>query len=229
MPKSKNKTKSSNKKIVQRKTNVESKMVEPTKSALEKHIDDVSKQVEIPLEKHETTPGVGNCWYEACASLMKLNNMRNITAKQLRKEVVDNIENCENFANVFEITFESNYIKLAAFKKKHHREGEFTDEDGVIALATGFYLGVTLRIFSSSNTKRQPYTEHNANQPIIFNIFLDDRTTNSEHFQSLRQPEVKLPGKDQIKDSEPKDSKTNRSSGEVWVDYIDRFHNEESK
>ena len=130
---------------------------------------------------------------------------------------------------MFEITFESNYIKLAAFKKKHYREGEFTDEDGVIALATGFYLGVTLRIFSSSNTKRHPYTEHNANQPVIFNIFLDDRTTNSEHFQSLKQPEAKVSEKDQVKGSEPKDSKTNRSSGEVWVDYIDRFHNEKSK
>ena len=81
------------------------KMVESTKSALEKHIEDVSKQIEIPLEKHKTTPGVGNCWYEACASLMKLNNMRNISAKQLRKEVVDNIENCENFKNVFEMIF----------------------------------------------------------------------------------------------------------------------------
>ena len=87
---------------------------------------------------------------------MKLNNMGNISAKQLRKEVVDNIENCKNFANVFEMIFESNYAKLAEFKEKHHREGEFTDEDGVIALATGYYLGVTLRIFSGSNTKLQP-------------------------------------------------------------------------
>jgi hypothetical protein len=168
------------------------KMVESTKSALEKHIEDVSKQIEIPLEKHETTPGVGNCWYEACASLMKLNNMRNISAKQLRKEVVDNIENCENFENVFEMIFESNYAKFSEFKEKHHREGEFTDENGVLALATGFYLGVTLRIFSRSNTKRQPYTEHNENQPNFFNIFLDDRNVNSEHFQSLKQPEVKI-------------------------------------
>ena len=70
-------------------------MMEPNKSGLEKHIDEVSKQIEIPLKKHETTPGMGNCWYEACASLLKLNNMRDISAKQLRKEVVDNIENAK--------------------------------------------------------------------------------------------------------------------------------------
>ena len=106
---------------------------------LEKHIKEVSEKVGVPLKKHETTPGVGNCWYEACASLMKLNNMGTMSAKQLRKEVVDNIENCENFANVFEMIFKSDHTKLAEFKKKHHREGEFTDEDGVMTLATGYY------------------------------------------------------------------------------------------
>ena len=93
------------------------RMETPIKNALEQHIDEVSQKIEITLEKHETTPGVGNCWYEACASLMRLNNMRNISAKQLRKEVVDNIENCENFKNVFEMIFESNYEKFSEFKK----------------------------------------------------------------------------------------------------------------
>ena len=109
MHSSKNKTELSDKELFLKKDIIKNKqnrtMVEPTKSALEKHIDDVSKQIEIPLEKYETTPGVGNCWYEACASLMKLNNMRSISAKQLRKEVVDNIESCENFKNVFEMIF----------------------------------------------------------------------------------------------------------------------------
>ena len=154
---------------------------------LEEHIEEVSEKIGVPLVKHETTPGVGNCWYEACVCLMRLNNMRTMTAKQLRKEVVDNIENCKNFAHVFEMIFKSDHEKLAEFKKKHHREGEFTDEDGVMTLATAYYLGVTLRIFSRTNTKKNPYTEHNENQPIIFNIFLDDRT--SGHFQSLLQPD----------------------------------------
>ena len=87
--------------------------------------------------------------------------MRDISAKQLRKEVVDNIENCKNFASVFDMIFDSDHEKFAKFKEKHHREGEFTDEDGVIVLATGFYLGVTLRIFSQTNTKEIPYTEYN--------------------------------------------------------------------
>ena len=198
-------------------------MMEPTKSGLEKHIDEVSKQIEIPLKKHETTPGVGNCWYEACASLLKLNNMRNISAKQLRKEVVDNIEHCKNFKNVFEMVFESDYTKLPEFKEKHYREGEFTDENGVIALATGFYLGVTLRIFSRSNTKLYPYMEHNGNQPIIFNIFLDDRSANSEHFQSLKQPEKNVKKIDL--ENKPEVNKV-KPTEEAIDDYRNRFQNE---
>ena len=101
----------------------------------------------------------GNCWYEACASLLRLNNIKNISAKQLRKEVVDNIEKCKNFKNVFEMIFDSDHTKLSEFKEKHYQEGEYTDEDGVMVLATGLYLGVTLRIFSRTNTRLCPYTE----------------------------------------------------------------------
>ena len=153
--------------------------------------------------------------------------MRNISARQLREEVVDNIENCENFKNVFEMIFESNYTEFSKFKEKHRREGEFTDENGVLALATGFYLGVTLRIFSRSNTKLQPYTEHNGNQPIIFNIFLDDRNVNSEHFQSLKQPEVEKTKKKQEKESEIKKIETTRTTEEVMEDFLSRYYNEQ--
>merc|ERR1712030_48130 len=171
---------------------------------------------------HETTPAVGNCWNEACASLMRLNKMKDISAKQLRKEVVNNIENCANFNHVFEMIFESNYKKFSEFKKKHHREGEFTDEDGVLTLATGYYLGVTLRIFSRSNTKKQPYTEHNENQPVIFNIFLDDRT--SGHFQSLLQTKVanKPENNSSTEELEPE-----RTSDEAMKDYLKRYHTEQ--
>jgi len=201
-------------------------MEPPIKSALERHIGEVSQKIEITLETHETTPAVGNCWYEACASLMRLNKMKDISAKQLRKEVVNNIENCANFKHVFEMIFESNYKKFSEFKDKHHREGEFTDEDGVLALATGYYLGVTLRIFSRSNTKLQPYTEHNENQPIIFNIFLDDRNTNSEHFQSLKQPEMEIAKDKQKMGSEKRNTETIRSTEEVMDDFLKMYYNE---
>merc|ERR1712030_279731 len=114
------------------------------------------------------------------------------------------------------------YTKLAEFKKKHHREGEFTDEDGVMTLATGYYLGVTLRIFSRTNTKKQPYTEHNENQPVIFNIFLDDRT--SGHFQSLMQTKVanKPENNSSTEELEPE-----RTSDEAMKDYLKRYHTEQ--
>merc|ERR1712074_5014 len=121
--------------------------------------------------------------------------------------VVENIENCPNFAYVFEMIFKCDHEKLEEFKKKHLKEGEFTDLDGVMTLATAFYLGVTLRIFSMTNTKKNPYTEHNPNQPIIFNIFLDERS--SGHFQSLLQPD--------------------RSSKEIMQDWYDRYVNTEQE
>ena len=63
------------------------------KSDLEKEIEKVSKQLGIPLlEKYGTTPGIGNYWYEAISSLMHLYNIREISAKQLREEVIDNME-----------------------------------------------------------------------------------------------------------------------------------------
>merc|ERR1712148_70932 len=88
--------------------------------------------------------------------------------------------------------------------------------------ATGYYLGVTLRIFSRTNTKNQPYTEHNENQPIIFNIFLDDRT--SGHFQSLMQPKV---ANNPENDSSTEDLEPKRTSDEVMEDYMKRYHTEQ--
>ena len=199
--------------------------METTKSDLEKHIKEVSDMIEVPLEKHETTPGVGNCWYEACASLLKLNNIRTMSAKQLRKEVVDNIENCENFANVFEMMFKSDYTKLEEFKKQHHREGEFTDEPGVIVLATGYYLGVTIRVFSRTNSKKQPYTEHNPDQPVIFNIFHDNRS--SGHFQSLMQPKMDKGQNNPEGESPTKNIEHQWTREEAAEDYINRFHTEQ--
>ena len=87
-----------------------------------------------------------------------------------------------------------------------------------------YYLGVTLRIFSRSNTKLQPYTEHNKNQPIIFNIFLDDRNINSEHFQSLKQPKVEITKDKQKKGSEI--NETIRTTEKVMDDFL-RYYNEQ--
>ena len=112
---------------------------------LEKYIGEVSRRIGVHLEKTvETTPGIGNCWYESCALLSRINKVRDISAKQLREEVVNNLENCENFEHFFEICCGSDYKKLKEFKKKHSREGEFTDEAGGMVAATAFTLGVTI-------------------------------------------------------------------------------------
>merc|ERR1712105_65300 len=58
-----------------------------------------------------------------------------------------------------------------------------------------------------TNSKKNPYTEHNPNQLIIFNVFLDERS--SGHFQSLLQPD--------------------RSTEEAMQDWYDRFVNTEQE
>ena len=121
--------------------------------------------------------------------------------------------------------FKSDYTKLSEFKKKHHREGEFTDEEGVMTLSTGYYLGVTLRVFSRTNSKQQPYTEYNGNQPIIFNIFHDDRS--SGHFQSLIQPKVVSKQNNPEIESPLKTVEPKRTLDEVVDDYLERFHSEQ--
>ena len=78
-------------------------------SPLKNHIDEVSRAVEIPLEMHGVTKALGNCWYEAVASQMRLNNLELISAKDLRKKIVDNIEKCKNFKEVFEMIFAYKY------------------------------------------------------------------------------------------------------------------------
>ena len=187
-------------------------MVQP-KSNLEKEIEKVSKQLGIPpLEKYGTTPGVGNCWYEACTSLMKLYNLREISAKQLREEVINNMEQCKNFKNVYESICGNNREKVEEFKKKHRQEGTFTDEDGVMVLTTAIYLGVTLRIFSNSNNKDLPYTEYNKGKSIIFHIFQDRR--GSGHYQSLIQPK---------KDSSPHNRYSLGDSSDQEIDMDEIF------
>ena len=112
------------------------------------------------------------------------------SAKELRLNVVNHIENCPNFEYVSSIVFNSDMEKLEEFKNIHKKDGEFTDEEGVLVLATGYYLGVTLRITSRSNTSEHPYTEYNPNQKTIFNIFLDDRSVRSEHFQAIEMGSI---------------------------------------
>merc|ERR1711984_10354 len=96
-------------------------------------------------------PGIGNCWYEAISSLMRLYN---------RKEIIDNMENCENFEVVNELLkFDGRTIE--EFKEEHRQEGTFTDENGIMTITTAMYLGITLRIVTKTNTEERPYTEYN--------------------------------------------------------------------
>ena len=159
------------------------------KTDLEKEIEAVCKKLGIPLlEKYETTPGIGNCWYEAISSLMRLYNMKKISAKQLRKEIIDNMENCKNFEVVNELLkFDGRTIE--EFKEEHRQEGTFTDENGIMAITTAMYLGITLRIVTKTNTEERPYTEYNEGKPHTFYIFHDTRGPG--HFQSLKPPKIK--------------------------------------
>merc|ERR1712105_44732 len=114
--------------------------------------------------------------------------MRKISAKQLRKEVIDNIEKCENIEVIRE-NLKGNGKTIEDFKKEHQQEGAFTDEDGIMAMTIALYLGITLSIISSSNNKINSFTVYNRGKPYNFYIFYDERAPG--HFQSLKHPEIK--------------------------------------
>merc|ERR1712105_557165 len=114
--------------------------------------------------------------------------MRKISAKQLRKEIIDNIEKCENIEVIHE-NLKAKGKTIEDFKKEHQQEGAFTDEDGIMAMTIALYLGITLSIISSSNNKINPFTVYNKGKPYNFYIFYDERAPG--HFQSLKHPEIK--------------------------------------
>ena len=120
-------------------------------SSLERHIEEVSQKIGIALQKTAvTTPSRGDCWYEATALLSRTYNVKNITAKQLRSLVIQNIEKCDNFDAFFEISCDSNRDKLELFKATHSKEGTFTDMAGEIVIVTALTLDVTIKIYSKS-------------------------------------------------------------------------------
>merc|ERR1712105_408989 len=77
------------------------------------------------------------------------------------------------------------------FKKEHQKEGSFTDEDGIMAMTTALYLGITLSVISSTNDEKNPVTVYNKGKPYNFYIFHDLRGPG--HFQSLKNPEIRAP------------------------------------
>ena len=122
--------------------------------------------------------------------------------------VVNNLEKCSNFDHFFEISCNSDYAKLRQFKATHSREGEYTDMDGEMVIATALTLGVSIRIYSKSSSKECQYMEHNPGQSTVFHIFLDQRFEGSEHYQSLNKP------------PKPNSKKENRKKSNIF-EYLD--------
>ena len=81
--------------------------------------------------------------------------------EELRSKEVNHIENYPNFQNINEIEFNFSKEKLKAFKEKHSHRGTFTDDSGILVLATSFLLDVTIQIVSQTNTVKLPYTTYN--------------------------------------------------------------------
>merc|ERR1712030_19155 len=95
---------------------------------------------------------------------------------------------CENIEVIRE-NLKTKNMTIEDFKEEHRQEGTFTDKDGIMAMTTALYLGITLRIIAKTNNKINPYTEYNKGKPHIFYIFHDVRGPG--HFQSLKHPKIK--------------------------------------
>ena len=151
------------------------------------HIQKVMKSLNLPLAMYGVTPALGDCWYQAVLSLMEELGFERMTVEEHRNKIVDNIEMCPNFDNVNEIVFKNDPSKLKIFKQRHKQRGTFTDDYGIMVLATSYVLDITINIISQTNTKDTPYTTYNQGKHISLYIFHDTRIENSEHFQSLHK------------------------------------------
>ena len=103
---------------------------------MEEQINKIAKKLQVPVNKLGDMPAFGNCWYEAIIFLMKKYGLEGMTVPQLRKEATEYIECGERFGHIMEYKFNNNDCELEEFKKKHQKNGTFTDMDGIMVLAT---------------------------------------------------------------------------------------------
>ena len=110
------------------------------------HFQEIAQKIILKIDIFQAF--FGNCWYEGCIDQMRQIGPTKpglLTAFDLRKAVASSIVNHPLFVSHWlPIAFENNLDKAKEFIEQQKREGVYSDENGVITLATATFLNVQI-------------------------------------------------------------------------------------
>ena len=121
----------------------------------------------LELEIFGTIPSNGDCWYHSIFSLLLYNkiDVPYADAKQLRVATVNSIHSRHPLYEVWlQMCFREKDKYLEDFKRLHCQAGVFTDNNGVIVIATAMLLNITVNIVATSNNSTTPFTVINPSE-----------------------------------------------------------------
>ena len=144
----------------------------------------------LPLRTEGVTPGDGNCWYHAMGAQVRLAGLRAPAEHgQLRRAVAAHVGHLpaatrEHLATVLSQgpgPLRGQRRALANLACRQKRDGEYVDDDGVMALATAALLGRNIEVFTFSGSYLAAEAAGAAGLPTL-PVFL-----HAEHYQALRR------------------------------------------
>ena len=145
-------------------------------------IDTYLETSEIPYRCSSPTRGDGNCWWRAIADTLKMEEED--AHKILRTKVCENVKRCpEDWKNnIIDLEFKGKPRGLKDLVYRQKKDGQFTDDKGIITQATAYYTGRNIKIFSETGggvpTMLEGGGEANSCEPLV--VFF-----HNEHFQAL--------------------------------------------
>ena len=145
-------------------------------------IDDYLETSKIPYCCSSPMFGDGNCWWRAMADLLGVEGED--AHKILRIQVCENVKRCpeEWKKNIIDLEFKGKLRGLTDFVYRQKKDGQFTDDKGIITQATAYYTGRNIKVFSETGgsvpTVLEGGGEADSNEPLA--VFL-----HGKHFQAL--------------------------------------------
>ena len=161
-----------------------------SRNALVEHID----KFNLGLRERPPVPADGNCWFWSNVDLIKKFELAApVDPNELRKAVTNTLETHKHKKHWLKHYFQGKTRKYKKFIKDQSKPGTFTDNYGIIVLATGDYLDVRYHLIGTSNNAQNPFTilgdEEKTN---VFHVGLFQDTTDvnegprqAGHYQSL--------------------------------------------
>ena len=170
-----------------------------SRNALLDHIN----KFELGLRERPPVPADGNCWYWSNVDLVKKYQLAApADPHELRKAVTNTLEKHKHKKHWVKNYFQGKVRKYNKFIKEHSQPGTFTDNYGIIVLATGDYLDVKYHLIGTSNNAQNPFTtlgEESRTRVFHVGLFqdttdIDDGPRQAGHYQSLEMvPDKAVP------------------------------------